>query len=58
MKKSWKSEAAIVFQESFVRELFKENNLQIDEPIHYGSWCLGKEYLSSQDIVIVVKNPG
>jgi hypothetical protein len=47
--------AAIAFDETLIRELFAENNLEITKPIQYGSWSQRKDYLSSQDIVIAVK---
>lgn len=48
-------EAAIAYKETFVRELFIKNNLEILEPIRYGSWCKRKEFLSSQDIIFAAK---
>jgi SAM-dependent methyltransferase len=50
-----KPEAAIAYYENFVRELYKRNNLNIIEPIHYGSWCGRKKFLSYQDMVLAIK---
>jgi len=32
-------EAAIAYDEFYIRKLYKKNNLRIIEPIRYGSWC-------------------
>lgn len=48
-------EAAIAYQESFIKKLLFENNLHIDKPIYYGSWCNRETFTSSQDIIIVTK---
>ncbi len=48
-------EAAIAFDETAVRNFFRMNRLAIQEPIHYGSWCGRKQFLSYQDIVVAVK---
>lgn len=48
-------EAAIAYEEPFIRDLFIKNKLEITEPIRYGSWCNRKEYLSAQDIVVAIK---
>ena len=46
---------ALAYDEDLVRRIFAKYNLRIDEPIHYGSWCGRKSYLSFQDIVIATK---
>lgn len=52
-------EDALAYDESLVRQIFAAHHLRIDEPIHYGSWCGRKSYLSFQDIVIATKaSPG
>ncbi len=48
-------EAAIAYEEEYIRDLFQKYELEILEPIYYGSWCRRKEYLSSQDIVLAKK---
>ena len=48
-------EDALAYDETLVRQIFAAHNLRIDEPIHYGSWCGRKSYLSFQDIVIATK---
>ena len=50
-------EAAIAFQEDFIRDLYKEKGLKIAEPIRYGSWSGREDSLSLQDIVVAQK-PG
>lgn len=50
-----KPEEAIAYEEDRIRNYFTQNNLQIIEPIHHGSWCNRKEYLSYQDIIIAKK---
>ena len=54
-----KPEDALAYDESLVRQILAAHDLRIDEPIHYGSWCGRKSYLSFQDIVIATKaSPG
>jgi SAM-dependent methyltransferase len=48
-------EAAIAYNEIFVRGLFGKTGLRIEEPIRYGSWCGRKHFLSFQDIVLAMK---
>lgn len=48
-------EAAIAYEEKYIRTLFKSSGLKIDNSIHYGSWCGRKNYLSYQDIVVAIK---
>src|SRR5215217_7148653 len=48
-------EAAIAYQEDFVRNLYRENGLKIAEPVHYGSWYGREAFLSYQDIVVAHK---
>lgn len=45
-------EAALAFEETYVRNLLPASGLSVREPIHFGSWCGRKEFLSYQDIVI------
>jgi hypothetical protein len=49
-------EAAIAYPETWVRELFRRQSFGIQEPIHHGSWCGRKRYLSYQDIIVAVKH--
>jgi SAM-dependent methyltransferase len=44
-------EAAVAYQEAWLRERLHAHGLRLREPIHYGSWT-GQRGLSSQDIVI------
>lgn len=48
-------EDALAFNEDYVRQLFGDSALKILEPIHYGSWCKRKNFLSFQDIIIATK---
>ena len=48
-------EAAIGFDESYVRAIFSARTLELDEPIGYGSWCGRKKHVSFQDIVVATK---
>jgi ubiquinone/menaquinone biosynthesis C-methylase UbiE len=48
-------EAAVAYDESKIRELYEKHELNISEPISYGSWCGRKNGLSYQDIVVASK---
>lgn len=48
-------ENAIAFPLATIRSLFPKYNLEIREPIHFGSWCGRVHFLSGQDIVIAIK---
>lgn len=48
-------EAAIAFEETFLRALMAQNDLEIQEPIRYGSWCRREDTLTYQDVVIATK---
>lgn len=48
-------ERAISFEESYIRQLYAKNNLRIQDPVHYGSWCGRSSFLSFQDIIICIK---
>ena len=47
-----KPENGVAYEESFVRDLYRDNALEIGGPIRYGSWCGRSDFLSIQDIVI------
>ena len=49
-------EEAIAFQEDFILSLYEQNELKVQLPINYGSWCSRSEYLSFQDIIVAKKN--
>jgi ubiquinone/menaquinone biosynthesis C-methylase UbiE len=49
-------EDAVAFQESFVRELYRQNQLRILEPIHYGSWSGRPTDVGYQDLIVAVKD--
>lgn len=42
----------IAFPETFIRALYEDQGLKIEDPMYYGSWSGRKDYLSFQDIVI------
>jgi len=48
-------EACIGYKEDYIKELFLENGLKIIQPVQYGNWCERDDYLSSQDIVVAIK---
>jgi SAM-dependent methyltransferase len=50
-------EAAVAYQETFIRKLCRENGLEIVEPVRYGRWCGREDFLRYQDIV-VIRKPG
>ena len=49
-------EAAVAYEEDFIRECFAKYKLSIIEPVHYGSWPGRKKFLSYQDIILAVKD--
>src|ERR1700757_2189666 len=48
-------EAAIAYQEEFVRYLYGECGLELGEPLRYGAWCGRTDGMSGQDVVVAVK---
>ena len=46
-------ESATAYEESFVMDLLKENDLKLKRPIFYGSWSGRKDGLSFQDILLL-----
>jgi SAM-dependent methyltransferase len=48
-------EEAVAYEESFIREVYAQIGLSIDEPIRYGCWCGREEFLDFQDILIARK---
>ena len=51
-------EAAVAYDEEFVKRLFEKHGLRLIQPIHYGYWCKRDAFLSHQDIIIAAKgNP-
>lgn len=49
-------ETAIAFRDEYIRNLFPKLGLTISQPIHYGSWCGRRSFVSYQDIVIATKS--
>lgn len=48
-------EAAVAYPEKYIKELHRVSNMEIFQPIRYGSWCGRREFLSYQDIVVARK---
>jgi SAM-dependent methyltransferase len=48
-------ERAIGYCEADVRELHRSSGLEVEEPIHYGTWCGRTRGLSGQDVVLSTK---
>jgi len=48
-------ELAIAFREDYVATLYAQCGLEIKNPIHYGSWCGRRHYLSCQDLIVAFK---
>lgn len=48
-------EAAIAYDESFIRMLYHKYNFRLAEPVYYGGWCGRAKGLSYQDIIIAEK---
>lgn len=45
-------ELAIAHDEQSVQALFEKHQLELQEPIYYGSWCGRREHYGVQDIVV------
>jgi len=48
-------EAAVAYDEAYVRQLYPANGLMLFNPIHYGSWCGRQSTPSFQDIAIATR---
>jgi SAM-dependent methyltransferase len=48
-------EYAVCYDEPYIIDLFTNNKLKINLPVHYGSWCGRKNFLSYQDIIVATK---
>lgn len=48
-------EDAVCYDEPFVLGLYEKCGLKIKEPVHYGSWCGRKDFLSYQNVIIATK---
>jgi ubiquinone/menaquinone biosynthesis C-methylase UbiE len=51
-----KPEDAVCYDETFICGLYQKYGLRIKFPIHYGSWCGRRDFLSSQDIIVAIKD--
>ena len=45
-------EAVVAFDERFVLDTYAKNGLEVDHPIHYGSWIGREDTLLNQDVVL------
>jgi ubiquinone/menaquinone biosynthesis C-methylase UbiE len=48
-------ERAIAYEDTLIRETYTNNNLEIIEPLHYGSWRINCPTLDLQDLVVAYK---
>lgn len=48
-------EAAVAYEEEFIRALYDRNGLRVVDAIHYGSWRGREEALFAQDIIVAQK---
>lgn len=48
-------ESAVAYEEKLIRKLYGKYELEIIEPIRYGSWCGRKIFISYQDIIVAYK---
>jgi SAM-dependent methyltransferase len=48
-------EAAIAYPETFVRNLYRQSGLELEDPLRYGSWCGRTDGMSGQDVLIATK---
>ena len=48
-------EAAIAYEETYLKKIFKQAGLKIVEPIHFGNWSTRVTKNHGQDILIVRK---
>jgi len=48
-------EAAIAYDENFIKNQYKTNGLEIIEPIYYGKWCGREHFTGNQDFIIAKK---
>jgi len=46
-------EALVAYPEATLRQLLPANGLQIEGPIHFGSWCGRPELVTYQDLIVV-----
>lgn len=48
-------EAAVAYDQGYIRGLYEKNGLQVVEPVYYGGWPKREQFLSGQDIIIAVR---
>ena len=49
-------EAAIAYNEEFIKNLFVKYGLVISQPIRYGYWCKRQNFLGYQDLIIAKRS--
>lgn len=50
-------EAAVAYDEAYIRALYEKGKMPIREPIYFGGWCERPLWTTYQDIVIAQKSP-
>jgi hypothetical protein len=45
-------EAVVAYDEPFVLDAYGRNGLEVEQPIHYGSWIGREDTLMNQDVVL------
>ena len=50
-----KPEAAVAYEENYVRDLFPPRSFTLNGLARYGSWCGRSKYLSYQDVLVATK---
>ena len=48
-------ERAVCYEEPYVLSLYEKYGLNINQPIHYGSWCGRQDFLSYDDLIVARK---
>lgn len=48
-------EAAVAYDEDYIRRLYRQYGLRMAEPIHHGGWCGRPACVEVQDIIIATK---
>jgi ubiquinone/menaquinone biosynthesis C-methylase UbiE len=48
-------EAAVAYDQGYIRGLYEKNGLRVVEPVYYGRWPKREQFLSGQDIIVAVR---
>ena len=49
-------EVAVAYDEGTIRSLYQKRDLNLSEPIYFGTWCGRKNGLSYQDMIVATKS--